>query len=240
MELGGVSASQPVTSQRSRAKVNAHTRAVAKPHAWPNVDTVLGMTSTPSDTGSIAIALLAVGATLFGALLSAGIQWWVSRSAGEAAGRALRLQLSEERFRTLWAARRELYPRVIASANRWHQINLDLAGTDLTLSTASVGTLEEARNEAPVAGRALEAMYAARLIWAEVDLLADSDVRAAYKAVYGLLKDEMAAATNKEPVEPWFGEAVALLTRVMRHELVRGHAHVVFGDDESLGATGTE
>ena len=135
----------------------------------------------------------------------------------------------------LWEARRELYGRCIRAANDWHGANLDLSGLDLDSHEGSVTTLADAAKAAPEAASALIAMYSLRPLSAEVDLLADADVRASWRMVESSLRAEMRAALTGEPEGPSFGEALGVATRVMRHELVRGEAHKVFSSDFGPG-----
>lgn len=139
---------------------------------------------------------------------------------------ALNRQLSEERLSRLWAERRELFARVLDSADEWRRANLDLAG--VRLSEYDEGqvrldsmTMRAAQDASPEVARALDCMYSFGRLLNEVHLLSDAEVRGAVSNLRKVLRSDMrraAVESVNDSVE--VSAAEELVHQAMRRELV--------------------
>jgi hypothetical protein len=133
------------------------------------------------------------------------------------------MQLSEERFRMLWAARRDLYARVLEAADDWHKANLDLDGVELDIQV-EVSTLADAEEVSPEGASVVRSMYAFGKLVQEMHIISDSEVRGAVEHMRKALSAESRASINRSGGDStsMYGRALGLLQYAMRWELIHG------------------
>lgn len=182
--------------------------------------------------GEQAAAWIAVSGTLAGALVAGLLQGWQARRQREAQERegeaqrraareALDRQVKEERFQRLRAERRELYSRLLDHIDAWTAVLRDLRDTGLP-DVSEVRNRQEARAASPLAGDALEMLERMTRLRAEVELLADSEVRIGVEVLQQSLRDAFREAIQGRDGLPTVAAQRAGVLAAMRRELVHG------------------
>ena len=191
---------------------------------------------------SVVAALLAVVGTLLGAIVVGLLQGWQARrqrqsqeregaAQRETTRQALDRQLKEERFLRLRSERRELYCRVLDVTDEWFAALQELRDSDKEKMKQKheVRTLADARELMPIAATNVELMQRMMRLSAEVQLLADTEVRIAVDGLDSALRQAFRAVVEVEKEVLGVAEAFASINRqraqvvaVMRRELVYG------------------
>jgi hypothetical protein len=183
-----------------------------------------------SDTAVVA-AWVAVAGTLSGAVVVGVLQGWQARrqrqsleregaAQREAARQALDRQIKEERFQRLRSERREVYSKLLDLADEWRSLIQELRDSDLP--GGSVRNVAEAREAMPVAAQNLEMMDRVTRVLAEVELLADAEVRAAAVLLQDALRGAFKAAVLRDDAVAAIAPTRQAALAAMRRELVHG------------------
>ncbi|MET7706196.1 hypothetical protein [Micromonospora sp. NPDC005413] len=178
------------------------------------------------------ISIIAVGGTLFGALVAGGFQYLTSKRQLRWQAREAELKrltelekwahvALEDRNKVLWSERRGAYTRLIEAADEWMDANRDLAGT--RLPKVQVGSASEASAASPHVAAYMTASRKFRTALRDLELFGHETVVKLTRELNVCLISSSKAALDGQNRREESERSKARLLSAMRFHMIEVH-----------------